>query len=214
MERHRVGIVIPALNEEATINSVVSSVKQYGIPIVVDDGSCDKTGELAVRAGASVVRHEVNRGYDNALNSGFQRAVMLGCEYVVTVDADGQHDSSIIEPFIRGLDDGADVVVGMRDRLQRFAEHLFAWISSMRWDIHDPLCGMKGYRLELYRHFGHFDSYGSIGTEFCLRAAKNGNKIVQIPVRTHERIGTPRFGGRLKANMRILNALMKGIWRF
>ena len=214
MERYRIGIVIPALNEEATISAVVSGANKYGISIVVDDGSCDKTGELAVNAGASVVRHEVNRGYDQALNSGFERAVELGCEYVVTVDADGQHDASVLEPFIRALDGGADIVVGIRDHRQRLAEHVFAWISLVRWGIHDPLCGMKGYRLSLYREFGHFDSYGSIGTEFSIYAAKNKKRIKQLPVRTLERKDAPRFGGKLAANRRILNALLMGLWLY
>ena len=214
MERYRIGIVIPALNEEMTIGLVVSGANAYGIPIVVDDGSCDKTGELAVKAGASVVRHEVNRGYDQALNSGFERAVELGCEYVVTVDADGQHDTSVLEPFIRALDGGADVVIGTRDHRQRLAEHIFAWVSLVKWGVYDPLCGMKGYRLSLYKEFGYFDSYGSIGTEFSLHAANKKKIIIQLPIRTLERKDPSRFGGRFAANRRILSALFMGLWLY
>ncbi|MBU2538878.1 MAG: glycosyltransferase family 2 protein [Proteobacteria bacterium] len=207
MERHRIGIVIPALNEAATIGWVVSNVLPYGVPIVVDDGSRDETGEAASSLGASVVRHPANRGYDQALNSGFSHAEALGCEYVITMDADGQHDPTILHEFIQALDNGADVVIGVRDRHQRLAEYIFAWVAAKKWGISDPLCGMKAYRINIYKELGHFDSYDSIGTELALYAAKNGKHIAQLPVKTRERIDAPRFGRRFSANRRILYAL-------
>lgn len=211
MERYRIGIIIPALNEVATIGCVVSLASHYGVPIVVDDGSDDETGNLAKSAGASLVRHDINLGYDKALNSGFVRASALGCEYVITMDADGQHDSTILPFFIKTLDAGADVVVGIRDRRQRLAEHIFAWVSSVKWGLKDPLCGLKAYRIEVYRELGHFDSYGSIGTELAIHAVKVGKKIVQVPVKTRERIDKPRFGKIYFANLSIFRALLLGL---
>lgn len=211
MERHRIGIIIPALNEAATIVSIVTNVCHYGVPIVVDDGSDDDTGKLAMGAGAEVIRHDVNCGYDQALNSGFAQADKLGCEYVVTMDADGQHDPGILGAFIQALDDGADTVVGIRDRRQRLAEDIFAWVASKKWGIRDPLCGMKAYRIGIYRELGHFDSSDSIGTELALYAAKKDMNISQLAIKTRERVGTPRFGKRFSANVRILRALWAGI---
>lgn len=213
MDRCRIAIVIPAFNEAATIGSVISSVSQYGKPIVVDDGSSDETSQLASSLGASVVGHAVNRGYDQAINSGFVRAEELDCEYVITIDADGQHDPSLLLRFIGSLDSGADVVIGVRDRCQRLAEHIFAWVAEKKWGIQDPLCGMKAYRIGLYKEVGHFDSYGSIGTELALYAAKNGKRIVQLPVKIRERIDAPRFGRIFSANRRILYALWVGLLR-
>lgn len=208
MERYRLGIVIPALNEKATIVDVVNSVSRYGQPIVVDDGSSDETGRLSETAGASVVRHNVNRGYDQALNSGFARAYELNCDYVITMDADGQHDPTILHAFIRELNSGADVVLGIRDRRQRLAESIFSWVGAVKWGIHDPLCGMKGYRISLYKELGHFDSYNSIGTELAIFAARSGKKIIQLPIKTRERQDKPRFGKRYSANIRIMHALL------
>ena len=70
MDRSRIGIVIPAFNESATIAKIVEAVTKYGVPIVVDDGSTDNTGILASKAGASLVSHRCNHGYDTALDSG------------------------------------------------------------------------------------------------------------------------------------------------
>lgn len=184
---------------------------RYGMPIVVDDGSHDDTGERASQAGAKVVKHTVNRGYDEALNSGLAHASELGCEYVVTLDADGQHDPVTLEAFIQSLDGGADIVIGVRDRRQRIAETIFAWMTAIRWGIRDPLCGMKAYRIGIWRELGHFDSYSSIGTELALFAAASRKRVVQVPVKTRDRADTPRFGRRFLANRRILRALWIGM---
>lgn len=192
---------------------MIRSAAPYGLPIVVDDGSCDGTADEARAAGADVVVHQENRGYDEALNSGFARAAALDCDFVITLDADGQHDPAVLGEFVGGVTQGADVVVGIRDRRARWAETAFALVTAGMWGIRDPLCGFKAYRMEVWRELGRFDGYGSIGTELTLFAAKTGKRIRQIPIRTKERNGAPRFGRRLEANVRILRALWLGVWR-
>lgn len=209
MDRSRLGIIIPAFNEETSIGNVVRQCRAYGVPIVVDDGSSDRTCEISKNEGAEVASHPINQGYDEALNSGFRRADDLGCEFVVTIDADGQHDSDSISRYIEQLDRGADVVIGIRDKRQRFAEHCFAFLTSILYGVSDPLCGLKGYRMSVYRALGHFDSYGSIGTELTLFAARNGFRLEQIPIIVRDRVGTPRFGRKLYANYKIFRALFR-----
>lgn len=206
MERHRIAIVIPALNEAATIGQVVEAAIGYGRCIVVNDGSVDRTADAARAAGALVVDHPLNRGYDAALESGFHKANALGCEAVITLDADGQHNPALLGDFIAELDAGASVVLGVRDRKARLAEHAFACYTK-RLGIADPLCGMKAYRMAVYRALGHFDAYQSIGSELALFAARNGYALASVPVRVRERIGQPRFGRRLAANLKIFRAL-------
>lgn len=213
MGEYRVGIVIPALNESVTISNIVKTVCKYGIPIVVDDGSTDNTASLALNSGAIVVVHDVNQGYDAALNSGFIKAVELGSKIIVTVDADGQHDPSLIQKFIYSINSGADIVVGMRSRRQRIAEHLFAWYTSLRFGLNDPLCGMKAYRATVYEDLGHFDSYSSVGTELMIFAAKSGYRIEQIAFDVRERDGESRFGRILFANYKIIRAMILSIYR-
>lgn len=210
MDRSRIAVVIPALNEGETIASVVERVRSLALPIVVDDGSIDDTGEKALKAGGTVVRNPVNLGYDGALDRGFRCAAEMNCEYIITMDADGQHDPSVLDQFIAALSD-ADIVIGVRDRRQRFAERLFALVAFLLWRVRDPLCGFKAYRTALYRELGHFDSYRSIGTELALYAAQRGKRIAQIPVKSRRRADRPRFGGALSGNMRIMRALWLGM---
>ena len=208
MDRYRVGIVIPTLNESSTIKGIVESASVYGVPIVIDDGSTDNTAALAKQSGAVVVAHEKNRGYDAALNSGFEKAAELGTQIIITVDADGQHDPSLIQKFIDAIDSGADIVVGIRSRRQRFAEHLFAWYTGSRFGVKDPLCGMKAYRTAVYKALGHFDVYGSIGTELMIFAVKKGYRVGQIAFEVRERSGQSRFGQMLLGNYKIIRAMM------
>lgn len=213
MDRSRIAIVIPALNESATIADVVEAAGRYGVPIVVDDGSTDNTAELATQAGGVVASHEDNRGYDAALNSGFKKAAEMGSEIIITVDADGQHDPSLIQKFIEAIDAGADVVIGIRSRRQRLAEHLFALYTNLRFGIKDPLCGMKAYRTVVYKALGHFDSYESIGTELMIFAAMKGCQFSQISFDVRERKGRSRFGQKFAGNYKIFRATLLSLWR-
>ncbi|MGV8108416.1 glycosyltransferase family 2 protein [Methanospirillum sp.] len=108
--------VIPAYNEELTVSMVVHLTARYvDHVIVVDDGSADRTAEVAGYAGAEVIRVDPNRGKANAMKIGIQRAKELGCGIVVFLDADGQHDPAEIPMVISPvLHDDADLVIGSR----------------------------------------------------------------------------------------------------
>ena len=77
----------------------------------------------------------------------------------------------------------------------------------------DPLCGMKAYRTTVYKARGHFDSYGSIGTELTIFAAMMSYRIVQIEFDVRERSGESRFGKMLSGNYKIIRAMLLSIWR-
>jgi glycosyltransferase involved in cell wall biosynthesis len=211
MDRSKIGLVIPAFNEAATIFGVVAAASKYGQPIVVNDCSTDDTAKLAKQAGAVVVTHQTNLGYDGALNSGFIKAAELNCQFIITLDADGQHNPKLIQKFINELNQGVDVALGVRSDKPRVSEHLFALMTRARFGINDPLCGMKGYTIETYNKLGHFDSYRSIGTELMLFAARQKLNIVQIPFKVGERQDAPRFGNLIRANLKILRAMVKSV---
>ena len=213
MERSRIAIIVPALNEERSIGSVVAAIMAYGIPIVVSDGSADHTAEAAAAAGAIVVRHERNRGYDAALNSGFRRAAELGAEYALTLDADGQHDPTLIPQFTRLLADGYWLVIGVRPNPARTSEWIFAAYTRLACGILDPLCGMKAYAMTAYEELGHFDSYRSMGTELALHTVRAGHPVAQVNIPITRRRGASRQGGRMRGNARIFRALMIAMLR-
>lgn len=214
MDRSRIGLVIPAYNEAGTIYAVVKASSEYGTTIVVNDCSSDATAHVAEQAGAIVVNHHRNLGYDGALNSGFAKAYTLGFDLIITLDADGQHDPKLLLSFIDCIDLGADLVLGVRDKRPRVAEHIFALYTKARYGIDDPLCGMKAYRRSIYERLGHFDSYSSIGTELMLFGARNNFQFKQVKFAVKDRQDSPRFGRRLSANLRIFRSMLRDISDF
>ena len=209
-----VAIVIPAFNEATTIKEIIEDVRRFGSVVVVDDGSTDETAAIALKAGAIVVSQNRNQGYDCALNAGFKMAKKIGAKIAMSFDADGQHDVASIKKFIDAIENGADVVIGNRTHYQRISEYIFALYSRLRYGIDDPLCGMKAYSMALYSNLGHFDSYGSVGTELAFYAAKNGYAVIQYDLKVGTRLDRPRFGRVILGNIKILRSLFISIWKF
>ncbi len=109
-------VVIPAYNEAPVLSGVVKDVRtQVPHVVVVDDGSTDETAVLALRAGATVLRHSLNRGQGAALQTGIDAALADGADIVVTFDADGQMQAAdipaVVAPVASGL---CEVSLGSR----------------------------------------------------------------------------------------------------
>ena len=119
--RSDVFIVVPAYNEASVVHDVVRDLRsEYPNVVVVDDGSRDATAAEARRAGATVLRHMMNRGQGAALQTGIDYAVQRGAQIVVTFDADGQHRVEDVDHLIDALEkSGADIAVGSRFLDQR-----------------------------------------------------------------------------------------------
>ena len=211
----RLGIIIPAYNEEATIGKVVQASSSLGEVIVVNDCSTDKTAEVAKQAGAIVVTHKNNKGYDGALNSGFLKAQEIGVDIAITLDADGQHDPTKVEEFVKAFKSDPDLclVIGVRPEKARISEMVMGVYFKSRFGINDPLCGMKAYHLKRIGPIVSFDRYNSIGTDLTFRVAKNGLKFIQIPIPISDRLDQPRFGSIFRANKRIMVALGKTMFK-
>lgn len=115
-ERPLIVVGIPAYNEEKTIAPVLLEAEKHSdVVLVCDDGSRDRTGEIASRLGARVLRHERNMGYGESIRTLLREARSLRADVFVTLDGDGQHDPSEIPVLVEGLmSEGADIAIGSR----------------------------------------------------------------------------------------------------
>lgn len=109
-------VVVAAYNEAPVIAGVVSGIRRSGYPVVlVDDGSNDRTGDIALAAGAVVARHPINLGQGAALQTGIEYALERGADALVTFDADGQHSPSAISALLAAIQEpGIDFALGSR----------------------------------------------------------------------------------------------------
>ena len=189
--------VIPAFQAAASLGAVVEEFQRLSekesLPIVVvDDGSTDATSEVARRAGARVLRHEVNRGKGAALKTGLRHALELGADVAVSLDADGQHPAS--EAW-RVLSHGAPktaLVLGVRQlreagapRSNRFSNEFsnvfLSWFSGRR--LNDTQCGLRRYPVRSTLELGvRADGY-AFEAEVVLRAARLGIELFELPIR-------------------------------
>ena len=189
----RCAVIIPALNAERTLRQVVVDARAQLEPVVViDDGSRDATGDVARAAGASVIRHDVNRGKGGALKTGFRWAMENGFDGVITLDADGQHLASEIPKFLRERERaGADLIIGGRSHLfgemlprrrtaNRFSAACIAWASGV--PITDSQSGFRFYSAKLIRSLELRTNGFDMESEVIVRAGRRGFAIVTIPI--------------------------------
>lgn len=193
----KTAIVIPAFDEAETVGAIVrQAVAKGGDPvIVVDDGSADGTAEAARAAGATVVRHPINRGAGAATSTGLKAALALGAEAVITLDADGQHDPAEIEKLTAVIEEGrADVVVGVRTigrgrmpvvvRCFNTIANIVTWVISGVW-CRDSQSGFRGYSRRALEKI----DLRSSGFEFCSEISREVARtkllLAQVPVTAH-----------------------------
>ncbi|BDZ70343.1 glycosyltransferase family 2 protein [Methanobacterium petrolearium] len=105
--------IIPAYNEEKTIEEVVKRAKKYTDVLVVDDGSTDETSSLAKNVGAEIMNHQQNLGKGAAMKTGLKYAIEEDYDLMVFLDGDGQHDPHCIPLLLEGLYD-TDMIIGSR----------------------------------------------------------------------------------------------------
>lgn len=152
--------VVPAYNEEATLGRVIASlcdnVPTFDI-LVIDDGSTDRTREVAAASGAKVLQMPFNLGIGGAVQAGFRFALENDYDYMVQVDGDGQHDPPEIQKLVDAMEEGSnDVIIGSRflkdleyvgPISRRAGIHIFAFLLSrfVGQKVTDPTSGFRLY---------------------------------------------------------------------
>ncbi len=194
----RVLIVIPAYNEEdalpAVLKELAARVPEHDV-LVVDDGSSDRTSEVAREAGVRLAGLPFNLGIGGALRTGFRYAIEHGYERVVQFDADGQHQPEEVASLLQSLDEGADLVVGSRfaseetsynvSRLRGGGMHFLGFVvkllSGQRFS--DTSSGFRAFSrpvLEFFARSYPVEYMDSV--EALLLACYEGFTVVETPV--------------------------------
>lgn len=199
-----ISIVIPCLNEADSIGYCLDKIAAVFSPlsievevIVADNGSSDRSAEIALAKGAQVLGVPL-KGYGAALKSGIDKA---RGEWIIIGDADGSYDFSEIPRFLEQLQLGADFVIGCRlpsgkgTILPGAMPWMHEWIGNpffSQWmrifhdiPINDVYCGLRAFKRSCYRDWNLSRSGMEFAVEMVLRAKQCKHRILEIPITLH-----------------------------
>jgi glycosyltransferase involved in cell wall biosynthesis len=224
--------VVPAYNEAATLGRVIESLQEHAPDfdvVVIDDGSTDATSRAALARGARVLRHPFNLGIGGAVQSGFKFALENGYDYMIQVDADGQHDPSEIPTLVRAMEaePEIDVICGSRflKDLQyvgpvsrRAGIHLFAWLLSriVGQKVTDPTSGFRLYNRRAIALFARDYPHDYPEVEAVLVLHYHRLRMREVAVRMYARGGgrsSIRSGKSIYYMIKVLLAIFVGLGR-
>jgi glycosyltransferase involved in cell wall biosynthesis len=189
--------IIPAYNSEKTIDKVISDLRAHlsaADIIVVDDGSSDSTSEIARALKTIVIAHKKNLGKGAALKSGFKKALSLGAKFVLTLDADGQHNPKDVNRFLSKYEETPfDIIIGSRmanirdmpiHRIlsNKITSQLISWRVGQR--VPDSQCGFRLIKADVLKNLQLKTNRFDMESELILKASKKGHKIGFVNIDT------------------------------
>lgn len=208
-EAPEISVVIPCLNEEETIGECIKKAlggfEKAGIlgeVVVVDNGSTDRSKEIAESLGARVVREE-KKGYGNALRRGFEEA--MG-RYILMGDADNTYDFTEVGSFVAPLRNGTDLVMGSRLKgniLPGAMPWANRWIGNpilsgmlrflFKTSVSDSHCGMRAFSKDAYKKMELKSPGMELASEIVIKASRKGMRISEIPITYYPRKGESKL---------------------
>mgnify|MGYP004458812489 FL=1 len=197
-------IQIPCYNEEKTLLTTLEALPKQveGISeievLLINDGSTDKSAQIAEDWGAKVLNIKPNKGLANAFRSGLQEALNLGADIIVNTDADNQYCADDIAELVKPiLEKKADIVVGARDifsikefspikkMLQKVGSFVLRLLSSTQ--VEDAPSGFRAFSREAGIKINVFDNY-TYTMETLLQANAKDLKVISVPIRVNEQL--------------------------
>jgi len=193
MGQGKVIAAIPCYNEEQFIGNVVRRVSPYvDRVVVVDDGSTDRTTEVAEAAGAMIVRHDVNKGPGGAYKTCLKVAKDNGAEVLITLDGDEQHDPDELPGLLQPLlNNEADLVIGSRflghyeiPRYRKFGIDVITFLFNVgsKMKVVDAQSCYRGYNRKALEKLHITEDGFGFSVELLAQARESGLRITEVPI--------------------------------
>jgi len=191
-EKSVIIVGMPAYNEEKYVGSVVLQARQFADEVVVvDDGSSDRTAQVARLAGATVVQHKKNDGYGATVQTVLAEAKKRNPEVLVLLDADGQHNPEEITSLVNAISAGSDVAIGSRKMrsadipaYRRFGQNVISFFTRVlsRSTLSDTESGFRAFSRKAISVLEPKERGMAISAEMISEATAKGLKITEVPV--------------------------------
>ena len=219
-----VAVFIPAFNEENSIGEVLEGLKQIQIIdniFVIDDGSSDKTYSIALDKGVTVIKHQINLGGGAALKTAFTVALLNGIEYIITLDADNQHNPKELPQLLNKMNDEVGLLIGSRflrtnnmkmKRYRSYGIQFFSWLVSkiIKQTITDVTSGYRIYNAkDMKRVINSLNEKQYYAIESLITLAKSNSVIVEEPIQDIKREKGKSKKGVLKYVANLLKVVIQ-----
>jgi len=221
----RIITIIPAYNEEKFIKKVVECSKKHSDVVVVDDGSNDKTFEIASNIPSCnklyLFRHVINLGLGAALKTGFEAALKKGADIVVTFDADKQHNPDDIKKICKPILNGsAEAVIGSRTfnqmpMPQKVGNHIMNLLTRIfyRADVKDSQSGLRAFSRKAVESINiNLRGYG-VSSEIIREIKNNNIKMEEVSIETIYNDYSLSKGTNTKEGLKILSKMLIDIFK-
>lgn len=205
----KISVILASYNEANVIGKLIDDIdkvlKNFNHEIILtDDASKDETALIARKKGVTVIENKVNIGQCKSI----RKAIKLAKgNIIVMMDSDYEHDPKYIPELIEKLG-SCDIVIGQRREIPRISEKILSLFIGWKIGIKDTICGFRAVKADVFDKV-EYDEEQTFGSSFLLRCVKNNYKIGTVEIKYKKREGTPRLGGTIRANLKILSVIPK-----
>ncbi|MCL2687322.1 MAG: glycosyltransferase family 2 protein [Methanobrevibacter sp.] len=221
-------IVVPAFNEEKTVGPIIEEIASLNYNVaLIDDGSKDSTYEIAKNSQLKypknifIFQHIINRGLGAALKTGMNASLLLGAKYVVTFDADGQHDINDIPKVCKPLINGeTQVVIGARPfedmpSSKNFANTVMNFITLIfyRVKVKDSQSGLRAFKADVVPKLSLLSAGYAVSSEFIREIRRNHLSFEEVTITTIYTPETQAKGTNAIVGLKILVKMIIDLFR-
>ena len=199
-------ILIPCRNDGKSLEKIILKLKKYNL-LIIDDFSSDITRSFKFRYEIDYLRNKKTLGYEKTLIRGFDYILkkMKGINFIITMDADGQHNFKDIPRFYKYIKSKKiDLVVGNRKKKNRIIENKLSKLSKKKYNIYDPICGFKAYKKKILKIITKKVKSNLYLSDVIPICADNNFKMININTITNDRKNSePKIGSIEKVNKKL-----------
>ena len=215
MQKNEVAIIIPCFNEEFTILKIFKNTKQYGRVLIINDCSSDGTQKLLLKNKIKFLENKKNFGYEKSIIIGMKYILKYwkNAKVIVTVDADGELLPKYIPVLLNKLvKNNLDIIVGSRSKVNRFNEFILKLIFNLKFNINDPISGLKIYKLNVLKKITNLISTKLFLVDILIISYYCNFVIDSFNITASKRKGKPRVGNSFLVNIKILNIIFNTLF--